>query len=95
MDYIDRKFQDYLHRGQGYIRYKNWDRAINELQQAVNLKPLHLEALTELADTYRQRWHQVKAKYDHDKLFNNMKGLDYVYMDGFDVPQSDGDWKRI
>jgi len=47
------------------------------------------------ADANGQRWHQVKAKYDNDRLFNNMKGLDYVYMDGFDVPLSDGDWKRI
>jgi hypothetical protein len=46
-------------------------------------------------DASGQRWHQVKAKFDNDKLFANMKGLDYVYMDGFDVPLSDGDWKRI
>ena len=42
-----------------------------------------------------QRWHQVKAKMDNDKLFANMKGLDYVYLDGFDVPLADGDWKLI
>jgi hypothetical protein len=46
-------------------------------------------------DATGKRWHQVKAKFDHDKLFANMKGVDYVYLDGFDVPLSDGDWKRI
>ena len=48
-----------------------------------------------LPDATGKRWHQVKAKFDNDKFFANMKGLDYVYLDGFDVPLSDGDWKRI
>ena len=48
-----------------------------------------------LPDATGKRWPQVKAKLDNDMLFTKMIGLDYVYMDGFDVPLSDGDWKRI
>lgn len=64
LDFIDQKFQDFLDRGLGFIRYENWDKAIEELQQAVNLKPLHIQALQELARAYYQRWRKVKNKKD-------------------------------
>jgi hypothetical protein len=53
---IDRRFADYLHRGQGFARYRNWDKAVEELQQAVVLKPLHIEALYSLAEVLRGRF---------------------------------------
>jgi hypothetical protein len=53
---IDQKFNDYLYRGQGFARYRNWDKAIEELNQAVILKPLHIEALYHLADACRWRF---------------------------------------
>jgi hypothetical protein len=56
LDLIDEKFRGFLQRGLGYSRYQNWQKAIEELQQAVNIKPMHIEALFGLADAFRQRW---------------------------------------
>jgi hypothetical protein len=56
LDLIDEKFRGFLQRGLGYSRYQNWSKAIEELQQAVYIKPMHLEALFGLADAFRQRW---------------------------------------
>jgi hypothetical protein len=41
------------------------------------------------------RWPQVKAKHDTDSLLSKMKGIDYVFIDGFGEAMADGDWKRI
>lgn len=46
-------------------------------------------------DANGKRWPQVKAKFDTDTLLTYMKGIDYVYLDGFDNPTVDADWKRI
>lgn len=39
------------------------------------------------------RWPQVKARLDTNILLGKMKGIDYVYLDGFGEPQADADWK--
>ena len=81
------------------VNSNNWwhrDAAGNRTQWTTNYSAHNIN-ITDWArpNASGQRWHQVKAKMDNDKLFANMKGLDYVYLDGFDVPLSDGDWKLI
>jgi tetratricopeptide (TPR) repeat protein len=67
IQFIDSKFKDYLFRGQGFIRYKNWDRAIEDLEKAVILKPLHLDVLFGLAEAYKNRWLEKGKKQDKQK----------------------------
>lgn len=45
------------------------------------------------ADDAGARWPQVKAKMDSNLLLGKMKGIDYVYLDGFGEPLADADWK--
>lgn len=63
---IESKFKDFLARGQGYSRYRNWDKAIEELGQAVLLKPLHIETLFGLADAYKNRWSEKGKNSDKE-----------------------------
>jgi len=46
-------------------------------------------------DASGQRWLQVKAKNDTNLLLSKMKGIDYVYVDGFGEALADADWKVI
>ncbi len=55
LDRIDQRFQDHLQRGVGFARYQDWNRAIEELQQAIILKPLHIEALYQLAEAHYRK----------------------------------------
>ena len=55
LNFIDKKFQDSFQRGLGFIRYQDWNRAIEELEQAIVLKPLHIEVLYRLAEAYHGR----------------------------------------
>lgn len=45
-------------------------------------------------DANGERWPEVKAKFDTDALLNNMRGIDYVFIDGFGEAMADGDWRR-
>ncbi|MDX2303040.1 MAG: hypothetical protein NW226_09580 [Microscillaceae bacterium] len=67
LDFIDKKFQDYHHRGLGFFRYQDWDRAIQELEQALILKPLHMEVLDLLAEAYMNRSRKKHSPKDHQK----------------------------
>ncbi len=66
LDWIDQQFYAFLERGKGFASFQNWEKAIPELEQALHLKPLHLEALLALAGAYRGRW--VKSRKKEDKL---------------------------
>jgi hypothetical protein len=46
-------------------------------------------------DSSGRTWAQVKAKYNTDTLLSNMKGLDYVYLDGMSDPMVSADYMRI
>jgi hypothetical protein len=46
-------------------------------------------------DSSGKTWAQVKAKNDTDTLLSNMKGLDYVMLDGMSDPIVSADWMRI
>ncbi len=47
--YVERSFLDHMNRGEGFIRYENWDGAVSELEQAVALSPANVTALSALA----------------------------------------------
>lgn len=67
MEHINEKFAAFLIKGQGFARYKNWDKAIEELEPAVLLKPIHTEALFGLADAYRNLFLLHRKKEDKEK----------------------------
>ncbi|MCU0447562.1 MAG: hypothetical protein MUE85_21905 [Microscillaceae bacterium] len=80
LNLIDEKFRGFLQRGLGYGRYQNWHKAIEELQQAVNIKPMHIEALFGLADAFRERWLQTGKPADKAKALEYAeKCLQYHY----------------
>ncbi len=65
--YLDKQFVDAQKRGASYLRYKQWDKAIGELEQAILLKPLHTNGLYQIADAFRARYRQRKSEKDRQK----------------------------
>lgn len=64
---INMEFKGYLHRGIGFMKYKNWRSAVEELDQALALKPYHYGALVSLSAAYEQLFYK-----DKDKKFKEM-----------------------
>ena len=64
---VEEAAEGYLTRGLGFIKYENWPDAIEELEQAVVLKPGHLEALFGLATAYQRKWEKTGNQPDRDK----------------------------
>lgn len=57
--------EHHLTRGNGYLRYRCWDDAIDELEQAQGLIPLAVEPLYGLARAYQgrfQQWYQERDR---------------------------------
>ncbi len=60
--YIQKKYKDYVARGQGYSRYEDWESAIEEFEQAFELNPASVDALFGLANAYKNVWLANKDK---------------------------------
>lgn len=60
--FIEKKYNDYIARGQGYSRYEDWDSAIEEFEQAFELNPASVDALYGLANGYKHIWQASKDK---------------------------------
>jgi hypothetical protein len=65
--YLEKQFEDGLRRGQGYIRYKQWGKAIYELEQVILLKPLHTEGLYQIANAYKHQYRKTSHEADRKK----------------------------
>jgi hypothetical protein len=72
LDYLERQFQEGLQRGEGYMRHKEWNKAINELEQSILLKPLHTDGLYKMALAYQNRYRQGRQEKDR------LKALEYA-----------------
>ena len=59
---INQEFKGYLHRGIGFMKFKNWPSAIDELEQALCLKPYHYGALVSLSAANEQLYFHKKDK---------------------------------
>lgn len=68
--YLEKQFEDGLKRGEGYLRYKQWDKATEELEQAVLLKPLHTEAIYKTALAYSQKYAESRREEDRQKALD-------------------------
>jgi hypothetical protein len=55
LEFVHQRFVDYLNRGQGFLKYENWDGAIAELEQASALEPNNTVALNALAVAHWNR----------------------------------------
>ena len=55
---------DSINRGQGFLRYQNWDDAVGELERARALSPNSTDVLLPLAAAYAGRWHATGSKED-------------------------------
>jgi len=62
--YLDTQFEDAQKRGAGYLQYKQWQKAITELEQAILLKPLHTKGLHKVAEAYAGQYNQTKQEAD-------------------------------
>ncbi|MCS6822522.1 MAG: tetratricopeptide repeat protein [Microscillaceae bacterium] len=60
-------FEGYLLRAKGYLKYGNWQDAIEELEQALALNPSHKEVLTCLVQAYYQKWIASRSPKDKEK----------------------------
>ncbi|MCS6820724.1 MAG: tetratricopeptide repeat protein [Microscillaceae bacterium] len=80
--YIQTQFEAFWGRGKQYSKYAQWDEAIQELEQAVLLKPNHEQALFDLAQAYQQRWilqHRTKDKKNSELYAKRCLLLNYQY----------------
>ena len=53
--FVHERVVDFLNRGQGFLKYENWDGAIAELEQAIALEPSNTVALNALAAAHWSR----------------------------------------
>jgi tetratricopeptide (TPR) repeat protein len=67
---IDEYFKACLDRGQGFLYYNNFEKALPEFETASTLKPLHAEALLGTAECYQKRWEKKADKKDLQKAFH-------------------------
>lgn len=64
--YAEERLLEYLDRGNGFIRYGNWDRAITELDQAATLAPSNTTVLNALANAHWNRFLLRATEEDRD-----------------------------
>ncbi|WP_088894795.1 IMS domain-containing protein [Leptolyngbya ohadii] len=58
----------YSIRAEGYLKYRKWDEAISELEQANTLNPANILILHHLATAYAGRWKKTKNRQDEQKV---------------------------
>lgn len=63
---LQKEFQDSLMRGKGYMKYKNWEDAIQELKLSEQINPFHLGVLMELSESYKQLWLKNDSPIDEE-----------------------------
>lgn len=61
---IQKTFDAHLTRGIGYYKYKNWDDAIDELEQAAAINPFHEQTLFTLSSSFACRYHEGERSSD-------------------------------
>ncbi len=54
--------QDYYEEGEGHLKYRNWEDAVQELEQAVALRPNHVASNHALATAYYGLWAQDREE---------------------------------
>lgn len=64
---INAEFKGYLHRGIGFMKFKNWNAAVEELEQALSLKPYHYGALVSLSGAYEELFYKEKKGSHREK----------------------------
>lgn len=65
LEKIDEEFQGHFDRGIGFMKFKNWQSAREELEQALDLKPYHDNTMLMLSATFQQMFYksgQVELK---------------------------------
>ncbi len=63
---LQKEFQDSLMRGKGYMKYENWDDALQELKHAEEINPFHLGVLMEISESYKQLWLKNASPIDEE-----------------------------
>ena len=61
---VEKSFQDHYQRGTGFLNHHNWHDAIEELKQAITLKPTSIETLYNLALAYQKKWSEMNSGND-------------------------------
>ncbi len=60
-------FERYWQKGDSYLKNNNWIDAIEELEKAYQLEPLHEGVLFDLALAYQKKWSKSRRKQDKEK----------------------------
>ena len=63
---LHKELQDSLTRGKGFMKYKNWEDALQELKHAEQINPFHLSVLMEMSEAHRQLWLQNSSPLDEE-----------------------------
>ncbi|MEZ4888491.1 MAG: hypothetical protein R3E32_27435 [Chitinophagales bacterium] len=63
---LQKELQDSVMRGKGFMKYENWDDAIEELKHAEQINPFHLGVLMELSESYHQLWLKNSSPIDEE-----------------------------
>lgn len=73
--YVEQRFLEYVNRGEGFLRYKNWDDAIAQFEQAIILVPHNTTVLNALATAY---WNKSRAGDDDMSEMSEMEARFYA-----------------
>lgn len=69
--YVEQRFLEYVNRGEGFLRYSNWDDAIMQFEEAIILVPHNTTVLNALATAY---WN--KSRLDNDEDLSELSGME-------------------
>ena len=67
---IENEFKNHFDRGIGFMKFKNWPTAIEELEQAVDLKPYHYNSSLMLASSFEQLYYQTSDEQYKEKALS-------------------------
>lgn len=63
---LQKELNDSLMRGKGFMKYENWDDALQELKHAEEINPFHLAVLMEISESYKQLWLKNSSPIDEE-----------------------------
>jgi|GEM_PF-4388320 len=63
---IEDEFKGHLNRGKGFLRHKNWEESIHELEQALSIKPYNISSMVLLSAAHQKKFYERKGKEDKE-----------------------------
>ena len=80
-EYIEQKFNEYILRAENHLKHKNYSHAINELTNALLIKPLNENALLLMSKAYLLVWKQNKEELNYNHTLYYAEKVIRLYPD--------------